>query len=367
MKKFSSYILFFALLFSVHINAQTTSFILLGDTHYDKMENHDFQWLSANNAGDLSQIEGYTANTVTNWDDFMKHLSNVVKTNPTPIKALLQMGDISEGLAGDSKADQMAKSVMEAIDKSGIGVPWIIAKGNHDVTSGDAAKLAFMNNYIPMIRKQTGNNSINSANYSYKVGNIEFFVCDYYERSSVDPILWLDAAAKASTATYKFAIFHQPVIPVTERCWHMYNTPADDANRQRLLQVMATNKLIALVGHLHRYSVVRRTTQWGPIVQIMTTSVMSNRNDVSTSSIITAYGPSIAANLPTYEPTTLEARKAMLAAEQPFVTYYKQCTLHGYGILSIDEATSKIELKYYGGFSCVPFDTVDISALMINQ
>ncbi len=329
------------------------------------MENHDFQWLSANNAGDLSQIEGYTANTRTNWDDFMKHLRYMIKTNSPQIKGLIQMGDISEGLAGDSKADQMAKSMMDAVDKSNLGIPWIIAKGNHDVTSGTPAKDAFINNYIPMFRKQTGDNSINSANYSYKVANVEFFVCDYYERSSVDPIIWLDAAAKASTATIKFAVFHQPVIPVTERCWHMYAT--DDINRQRLLQVMASNKLIALVGHLHRYSVVRRTTQWGPIVQIMASSVISNRNTVSTNSVITAYGPSIAANLPTYEPATLENRKAMLAAEQPFVTFYKQCTLHGLGVLNIDELTSKIELKYYGGFSCTAFDTIDISALTIDN
>ena len=362
MKKINHFIVIFALFMCPFaMRAQSSSFILLGDTHYDKMEDHDFQWVNTYQAADLSQIEGYTANTKTNWDDFMKLLGNVVKTSSPQIKSVIQLGDISEGLAGDSKADQMAKSIMSAVDNSGLGVPWIIAKGNHDVTSGDPAKLAFNNNYIPMFRKQTGNNSINSANYSYKVGNIEFFVCDYYERSDVDPITWLDNAAKASTATYKFAIFHQPVIPVTERCWHMYST--DDVSRQRLLQVMATNKLIALVGHLHRYSVVRRTTQWGPIVQIMASSVISNRNEVSTSNIITAYGPSIAANLPTYEPATLEARKAMLTAEQPFVTYYKQCTLHGYGLLNIDEATSMIEFKYFGGFSCTPFDTVDISAL----
>ncbi len=362
MKKFSSYILFFALLFCVYpLSAQSSSFILLGDVHYDQMEDHDFEWVNSKYPNDLSQIEGYVANTSANWDDFMKHLSYIVKTNTPEVKALIQVGDLSEGLAGDTKADQMAKNVMDAIDKSGLGVPWLIAKGNHDITSGTPAKSAFTNNYIPMFRKQTGNNSINSANYSYMVGNIEFFVCDYYNRSSSDPIAWLDAAAKASTAAYKFAIFHQPVIPVTERCWHMYAT--DNSNRQRLLQVMATNKLIALVGHLHRYSVVRRTTEWGPIVQIMATSVISNRNDVTTSNMITEYGPSIASNLPTYSPETLDARIAMLTAEQAYVTFYKQCTLHGFGVLDIDEITSKMKFEYYGGFSCVPFDTVDISAL----
>lgn len=366
MKKFNYFIVSFSLLFCVfNLNAQTSSFLILGDTHYDKMESHDFQWLNTNMASNLNSIEIYTANTRTNWDDFMKHLQYVVKSNVPQVKALIQLGDISQGLAGDSKADQMAKSVMDAVDKSNLGIPWIIAKGNHDITSGAPAKNAFNNNYIPMFRKQTGNNSINSANYSYKVGNVEFFVCDYYERSTLDPITWLDDAAKASTATYKFAIFHEPVIPVTERCWHMYST--DDTNRQRLLQVMASNKLIALVGHLHRYSVVRRTTEWGPIIQIMSSSVIKDRNIFSPSKMITEYGPSIATNVPSYLPATLEARKAMLAAEQPFVTFYKQCSLEGFGLLNIDESTSKIELKYYGGFSCEPYDVIDISALTVNN
>lgn len=345
------------------LNAQQSSYIVLGDMHYDRMEDHDFEWLMREKAGDLSQIEGYTANTRNNWDDFMKHLRYIAKTNPSPVKAVIQCGDLSEGLAGDSKAEQMAQSVVKAVENSNISVPWIIAKGNHDVTSGTPAKNAFINNYIPLIRRQTGDNSINSANYRYRNGDVEFFVCDYYERSSEDPINWLDNAVKSSTAKVKFVVFHEPVIPVTERCWHMYRT--DDTNRQRLLQTVASNKLIVLSGHLHRYSVVRRTTEWGPIVQIMFSSVISDRNVYRPSSIITTYGPSLATNS-SYEPATLETRVAYLTAEQPFVTYYKQTSFNGFGVLDIDESTAKVEVKYYGGFSCEPYDTVDISALLVQ-
>ncbi|MEA4935583.1 MAG: metallophosphoesterase [Paludibacter sp.] len=364
MKTINYFILLCISLFIiVPLNAQQSSFIVLGDMHHDRMEDHDFEWIKREKAGDLSQIEGYTANTKNNWDDFMKHLRFFAKTNIPQIKAVIQCGDLSEGLAGDSKADQMARNVMSAVDNSGVGLPWIIAKGNHDVTSGTPAKDAFNNHYIPMFRKQTGNADINSANYRYRTGDVEFFVCDYYERSNVDPIDWLDNAAKSSDAKIKFVVFHEPVIPVTERCWHMYRT--DDTNRQRLLRVVASNKLIALVGHLHRYSVVRRTTEWGPIVQIMCSSVISDRNAYRPSSIITTYGPSIATNS-SYEPSTLEARVAYLTAEQPYVTYYKQTSFQGFGLLNINEADGKIELKYYGGFSCDPYDTVDISALTVE-
>ena len=65
----------------------------------------------------------------------------------------------------------------------------------------------------------------------------------------------------------------------------------------------------------------------------------------------------------TWEPSTLELRKAYLSAEQPFVTFFKQCTLQGFGVLNIDESKGTIVLNYYGGFSKLPFDTVDISVL----
>lgn len=52
------------------------------------------------------------------------------------MKAILQLGDISEGLAGDSKAEQMAAGIVKTIEDTNMPVPWIITKGNHDVTSG---------------------------------------------------------------------------------------------------------------------------------------------------------------------------------------------------------------------------------------
>ena len=357
----------FILLFICPLRAssQTNQFILLGDIHYDLLEDHDFEWLATNSPASILAISNLCAITEANWDDFMTHLQGVIETNAPSVKAVIQLGDLSNGLAGGSKADQMAASVMEAVEQSGLGVPWILTKGNHEVTFAPDAEIAFNNHYLPMIREQTGNNSIQMANYSYRSGSVEVFVCDYYERSSVDPIAWLDAAAQASTAPVKFAVFHEPIIPVTERCWHMYRgtNTTDVLDRQRLLQVMATNKLIALVGHLHRYSIVSRNTQWGPIVQIMAASVIKDRNVVSTEDVITQYGPSIATDVPLYLPGTLEEREEILAEEQPDVRFYKQCSLQGFGVLNVDETTTNVVLNYYGGFSTEPFDTIDITAL----
>lgn len=53
------------------------------------------------------------------------------------------MGDLSEGLAGSpQKAIQMANSAFKAVNKMNLKVPFIMTKGNHDIT-GPGAKEAF--------------------------------------------------------------------------------------------------------------------------------------------------------------------------------------------------------------------------------
>lgn len=342
--------------------AQEHQFIVLGDTHYDKLENHDFNWIAAEKSGDLRQIEGYVKNSQTNWNAFMKTLKGVVLHSGGQMKAILQLGDISEGLAGDNKADQMARSIVKTVEDAKMSVPWVITKGNHDITSGTPAKDAFKAHYIPLFQRQLNNPGITSANYSYRVGNCEFFVCDYYEDSN-EMLRWLKEKASSSTAKYKFMMVHEPVIPVTERCWHMFRKDGEEAKRQELLQTVAENKIIVLAGHLHRYAVVKRSTQWGDIVQLMAGSVISDRNAVTASKLYTVYSSALATES-SYEPETLANRVAILNAEAPFVSYYKQCTLQGYGVLKVNEATGAIFFDYYGGLSCTTYDSVNVTDLI---
>lgn len=102
---------------------------------------------------DLRQVTTeYTQFTKKNWPAFSKQLRNRVKTYKPEIKAILQLGDISEGLAGsEQKAEQMAQSVVKAVDAVAMSIPWIITKGNHDIT-GPGAQEAFIKYYIPMFQ-----------------------------------------------------------------------------------------------------------------------------------------------------------------------------------------------------------------------
>ena len=97
--------------------AQKCSFLILGDMHYDLLGDHDMDWLSTK-PDDLRQVsEEYTVYTENHWSDFMGVLQQKVQSEKPPIKAVIQLGDLSEGLAGSmEKARQMASNTMKAID-----------------------------------------------------------------------------------------------------------------------------------------------------------------------------------------------------------------------------------------------------------
>ena len=340
--------------------AQKSSFLVLGDLHYDLMDDHDMDWLSTK-PDDLRQVKEYTTYTKDNWDDFMGIIRQKVQTVKPPLNAVVQLGDLSEGLAGtEEKARQMASNVIKAVDASQMPVPWIIAKGNHDVT-GPGSVEAFQEYYIPMFRKETNNPEINSASYSYSFDNVQITCIDPWDRET-DMVAFLEKELSASKAKFKFVVVHEPVIPVTERCWHTLRRNPEQ--REKLLEVIARNKAIVFTAHLHRYSVVSRNTPFGPIVQVMVVSVVKDRDYQNPSQVITEYGPSLAENIPDWQPETMEARKAILAEEAKFVTYYSQTDLPGYAVIKVDGNKETIQLEYYAAFGEKPYDKIDLSKLL---
>jgi hypothetical protein len=253
----------------------------------------------------------------------------------------------------------MASNAMKALDETNIKVPWIIAKGNHDVT-GPGAVEAFNEIYVPMIRRQTGNDKITNASYSYRFDNVQITCLDPWDKST-DMAAFLDKELSSSDAKFKFVVVHEPVIPVTERCWHTLRREPE--KREKLLEVIARNKAIVLCAHLHRYSVVARETPYGTIVQVMAISVIKDKDYQVPANVITEYGPSLAENVPDWEPSTLEMRKQMLTKEAKYVTYYKQTDLPGYAVIKINGKKGTVVLDYYAAFGKKPYDTVNLTEL----
>jgi hypothetical protein len=126
MKRILILVLFVALQVSFAV-AQKSSLIVLGDLHYDLLGDHDMEWLSSK-PGDLRQVtEEYSVNTEENWIDFMSQLRSRAGAVHPPVKCIIQLGDLSEGLAGSEElARRMASNTMKAIEVAGVPVPWIL-------------------------------------------------------------------------------------------------------------------------------------------------------------------------------------------------------------------------------------------------
>jgi hypothetical protein len=291
----------------------------------------------------------------------MQILRQKVKTVKPAVKVVIQLGDLSEGLAGSvEKAEQMAANAMSALEAANISVPWILVKGNHDIT-GPGATEAFQKFYVPMIRKQTHDPEIKNASYSYTSGDVQITCLDPWDKN-IDMVAFLENELSASKAKFKFVAVHEPVIPVTERCWHMFRQDPD--RRIKLLEVIARYKAIVLCAHLHRYAVVCRNTPYGRIVQVMVNSVVGDRNYIKPSRVITEFGPSLAENAPDWQPETLEARKAILADEAKYVTFYKQTDLPGYAIIKTDGGKGTVQLEYYAAFGKAPYNKINLTKLL---
>ena len=103
-----------------------------------------------------------------------------------------------------------------------------------------------------------------------------YYLCVMIHRDrNPEGLQQLEKSLAGSKATYKFVMLHEPVIPVNERCWHVFRQ--DNAKREQLLQIIASQQAIVLCAHLHLYSVVCRDTPWGSIVQILVNSVIKDK------------------------------------------------------------------------------------------
>lgn len=346
------------------------SFIVLGDVHYCDAGYYDLNTMLAEKPGDHRQITGtYAPVTKANWADQVAALKERVDLTQPPVRCVIQLGDMSEGLANTAGgADRMAENITNMLRNTRMGVPWLLVKGNHDVTGigtegREEARSAFGRYYTPFIREQTGNDRIEEANYTYQIGDALFVILDAYN-SSIDQTAFAKNALENSTAKYKFVCMHDPAIPATERCWHYLKSKPEEV-RADFLKVLAENKAIFLCGHLHRYSVLRRDTEWGPIIQVMVTSVTNLRRTARPTYQMDTeqYGEYLVDWKASWNPSTAEQRKATLREEAKFVKYYKMNNLAGYAVITIDARKERVLLRYYPAFGTDAYDEVDLTEL----
>lgn len=162
-----------------------------------------------------------------------------------------------------------------------------------------------------------GHPSLQSANYTTTLDDVLFVCYDPWDRNP-EGLQQLEKSLAGSKATYKFVMLHEPVIPVNERCWHVFRQ--DNAKREQLLQIIASQQAIVLCAHLHLYSVVCRDTPWGLSFRFSST-VSSKIKYAGSENVVADYGPEFVTAHPQWQPSTLQQRMEWIDKETPHIRF----------------------------------------------
>jgi hypothetical protein len=308
----------------------------------------------------------------------MKKFLQLVKKQTaavTPeVKAVVQLGDLVQGVAGNAElARQMNRGIVDLLYSVKLPVPWILTKGNHDVSNSPGQPEAWEEVIRPFIEGQI-KKPANHGMYTYSLSkNVDFFVLDQFfsiDRNlpETEMIAFLEKELERSKAKHKFVMTHQPVIPVTDRSWHLISgirrPVKDPLLRDRFLNLLAKHKVIVLAAHLHKYSVLSRETPSGNIVQVMVNSVNRGLEPPAPKDMMTEYkGEKLVDENAAWQPSTNEVRRKLLAEERKQVKSFKVADLPGYAVVSVSESTGEVILHYYNGFSEKPYESINLTAL----
>lgn len=347
------------------------SFVLLGDLHYDKLEHHDLAWLAKTHPNDLSQIKNYSKLTAEIMPALFATLRDTIaelnRTSATRVEFVLQVGDVVEGLCGSEELSvRQNTEALDFIRDARLGVPFVFAKGNHDIT-GDGAPAAFAKVFHPFLTAQAraltpATEEIRSARYTLRAGNAEFAFFDAYDRES---LAWFEAAVAQRSAEHFFAVIHPPVVPYGARAtWHLFSGDKDTAKREKLLGLLGRERAFVLGGHIHRFNTLARETPRGRFAQLAVSSVINTadpRAQTPLSGLADYTGDQIRVE-PKFSPETEPTRRAVYDAERPFVKAFDYADLPGYAIVTVDGPG--VTARIFPGLSRQPWQTVDLTKLL---
>lgn len=364
----------FTLCYSTDSKSQDVSFVVLGDLHYDRFDYHDWDYVMTR-PQDFAQIsEEYPKYTAIYLEKFLHRIKNQTLSHSPEVKGVVQLGDLVQGVAGThALARQMNRGVVDFLYSIDLKIPWILVKGNHDVSNSPGQPEAWQEIIRPFIEGQI-KKRIGNGMYTYKLSDdVELFVLDQFFSNDENlpesaMISFLENELNNSTATYKFVLTHQPVIPITERCWHLLSgirrPVSDSTQRTKFLNLLGKHKVMVFCAHLHQYSVLSRQTPYGPVVQIMINSVNKGFDIIPPERIETNYlGEQWVTNNHEWQPHNKNIRHKILEEEKKHIKSFKKADIPGYGVISIRPDEHDVIMKFYNGFSSKPYEEINLTEL----
>src|SRR5262245_3947163 len=354
---------------------QSFSFIFLGDTHLDRLEHHDMAWLEREKPNDVRQVRNYSRITSEVTPQLFATLREIVAArsrNPgSEIKFIAQTGDFVEGLCGTLQlARRHASDGVAFVREAKLGAPFLIAKGNHDITGPGAREaydeviLPFLSEQLRQAKKLSGR--LETGFYAFEQGNALMVFFDAYDHPRA--LDWLEVTLRKRTAQNVFFFSHPPVAPYGARSnWHLYAKATEGASRTRLLNLLGEHQAIALNAHIHKYNMLVRETPRGRFLQLAMCSV-APRPQVEPQLMLSGvreYTPDQIKVEPDFSPANEAERRARLQAEAQFVKQFEYGDAPGYAVVNVDGA--RVEANLYAGAAREPWRRLDLSALLAEK
>ena len=336
------------------------NFILLGDLHFDKLEHHDMQYVKEKYPNDIVQIENYSRITKENFP----RLIQVAKAKAGKMNAdfWLQVGDFVEGLCGsEALAQKQTKEFISFVAAQKLNRPFFVVKGNHDIT-GEGARETYKNTVLPWQRNEL-NKSMPTANATFVHKKARFVIFDGYTPD--ESLEWLKGVLNEHKENILFFSVHQPVVPYNARAnWHVFAKPGQRKQREELLNLLGEHSAIVLTGHLHKTSVLTRSTPKGNFVQVAIGSVIPSFDAPIKDHLkgLDAYNVDLVNLEPNFSPASLQERKDNLQNEKPFIKHFEYADFCGYATINVS-AKNEVMLSVYPNTDKEAWRTVSLTQL----
>ncbi|MBI3881785.1 MAG: metallophosphoesterase [Verrucomicrobia bacterium] len=348
------------------------SFVLLGDLHFDRPEHHDWAWMKKEKPDDVRQSENYSRITrdltPRLFATVRETIADLNRSEATRVAFVLQVGDLVEGLCGSEElATKQNREALDFVRDAKLGAPFLFTKGNHDVT-GPGAPEAFGKVFHPFLTEQarqvsSATGELTSARYTVECGGAQFVFFDAYDKESLE---WFESDVAKRSAAHLFSVIHPPVVPYGARAtWNLYSSAKDRTRREKLLGLLAGQRAFVLGGHIHKFSSLVRTAGRGRFAQLAISSII-NAPEVKPKDTLSGVGEYTGDQIrvePNHSPATEKERRAVYAAERPFVKAFEYADLPGYAVVTVSGAN--VTARIYSGVSRELWRTVDLRKLLM--
>lgn len=337
------------------------NFMLLGDIHFDKLVHHDMEYVKLKYPNDIVQIENYSRITRDNFPLLMKAAKK--KAKKVDADLWLQLGDFVEGLCGSEKlARQQTDEFISFIADQNLKRPFFVVKGNHDIT-GEGARAVYQNTVLPW-QAQELKKPVSSANSTFVHKNARFIIFDCY--AADESLLWLKDVLAQHKEEILFFSVHQPLIPYNSRAnWHVFSKPSQKDKRDELLNLLGKHHAIVLTAHLHKTSILTRTTENGKIVQISIGSVVDAPDAPVKHHLkgVNAYNEDLLKLEPNFSPATYQERKDNIENERPHIHHFEYADFCGYATMNVS-SQNEVIMSIYANADNTAWTSVNLSELL---